>query len=196
MNNEKLPPIIGSYQRKHKLKTLADGVPTKKLSRKPAHDSLTQLKQPPKLKERRSSKDSGVGFGCFEYPPMVASNTDVYRIDTIKTLEVDAFKTLFVFQGVDLNSEVRINSINVLCNGFRIIGNVSYVIKKQLAGEYAATVSTFTIESAVNSNGYGVFLTIAPSVLLKIISILSDEDISTLVIDGKTISSDCVAASA
>lgn len=51
-------------------------------------------------------------------------------------------------------------------------------------------------ESAVNSNGYSVFLTVAPSVLLKIISILSDEDISTLIMDGETISSDCLPASA
>ena len=193
MLNEKLPPIVGSYKRKHKIVGMANVVPTKNKAHReqpPTPKQPTALKQHQKLKERRLSKDGSLGvdgnwgLSEMEYPTMVASNTDVQRIDVIKNLEVEGFTTLFVFQAADLNSEIRINNINVLCNRFRIIGNLSYVIKKRICGGYTATVSTFTIESAVNSNGFSVFLTVAPCVLLKIISIISDQNVNILSIDG------------
>lgn len=137
-----------------------------------------------KFRRGGAVKDDGYGFGDVIYPTMVSSSEEMHRIDEIKSLEIDSIKTLFVFQGVDKDTEIRISNVIILCNTYHIRANLSYTIKKRACGNYTGIVTTFTIDSAVNSSGHGVLLYVGPLVLIETIRILTECDIDTLHMNG------------
>lgn len=151
-------------------------------------ENIVAVRQPKRGVKRfkRKSLDEAdyYGLGEIVYPTMVSSTIDVHSIDKIERFEIDSFNTLFVFQALDEDTEIRVNNVIILCNGYHIRANLSYTIKRRACGNFTGTVSTFTIESAICGNGHGVLLHVAPCVLISVLCVLSERSIDILYMNG------------